>query len=133
MAAMPETQRAERMLAMVQAEYTMSDQELRAFTTSRLKVWLALPEQEAKTISAAYDAAMLKMPGPQALRRVAKVQTVARVMSADDLHKLRALIPNILGALPNVNIAKRADIGALTKVPERVEKKGWWPFGKKAA
>lgn len=132
-ARLPEAELQARMLRMAQAEYALADAALRAFTLSRLKAWLELPEESARKVSAAYDAVMQQMPGQAAMRRVSLVQTLARDFSAEDEARLRILVPGVLGALPARQAAARLSQPASpsTAAPPEAAKKGFWPFRKK--
>ena len=126
MASLPEQARVEQMLAMARAEYALQDDKLRPFALSRLQTWLKLEDGAARAIAASYNAAMSKMPGPQAMRRVAIDQTLAREFSAGDEAKLRTLAPEVFAGVP----IKAAFASARQAVspPEPAKKGGWWPF-----
>lgn len=130
-AGLPDAERDQQLLGMVQAEYALADDKLRDFTRSRLKAWQALEEQVAHRIVKSYDAAMLKMPGKDAMRHVAVVQTVAREMSVEDVKRLGALIPAILAGIPVITGFNRAEPSASQQVAAPPAKKGMWPFGKR--
>lgn len=132
-ARLPEAELQARMLRMAHAEYALADAALRTFTLSRLKVWLELPEESARKISASYDSVMQKMPGQAAMRRVSMVQTLARDFSPEDEARLRLLIPGVLGALPAKQSVDRLSGPASPSTPAAPEspKKGIWPFRKK--
>lgn len=128
MAALSEEEMLSRMTAMVRAEYDLKDAELRVFTLSRLRTWLKLDEDTARKIAASYDAAMRKMSGPAAMRRVAMVQTLARDFSREDQQQLVELMPNVFGGLKDV-----IQPFSSRPAPPPVEaaapaKRGWRPF-----
>lgn len=123
-----EQERVDRLFAMAQAEYALNDERLRSFTTSRLRVWINLDEPTAKTVVAAYDQAMDKMPGSAAMRRVALVQNLALTFSLEEQAKLRVLVPKIFAGRSDITqLAKEA---AATKVAEKPKKSGWGFFKK---
>ena len=131
-------ERQSQMLAMARAEYALTDQALRPFTVSRLRAWLTLEPEVAQQIAAAYDAAMLKMSGTHAMRRVALVQTLVRDFSSEDQERLVALVPRVFAGVPTASAAALAQSmrGAEREAEQAASqqkpaKKGWWPFGKR--
>ncbi|MBI2855579.1 MAG: hypothetical protein HYX93_01895 [Chloroflexi bacterium] len=131
MAALSEQARTAQMLAMVRAEYALPDHKLRSFTLSRLRTWLKLEEGTARAIVTSYDAAMEKIPGQLAMRRVSLVQTLAREFSADDEEKLRSLVPRVFAGMPSRATIEKSllaapSVGSQTRSPK---KRSWWPFG----
>ena len=126
LANLSEEERRSQMLAMAGSEYDLPADKLRTFTIFRLQVWLQLEPEVAQRISASYDAAMQKMPGLQAMRRVALVQTLAREFSSQDQERLVALMPNVFGGLKEVISPHRAE-----EAQPAPAKKGWWPFRKR--
>jgi len=99
-AQMDEEERREALKKMAAAEYQLPDDKLRIFTDSRLKVWLTLESNQAKTIAQSYDYVMRNGPGPWAMKRVSMVQTVTREWNVDQLEKLRDLIPSLIKEVP---------------------------------
>ena len=95
MVALPAEERVSQMLAMAKAEYALPDDKLRAFTLSRLSAWLDMDTESVQIIAGSYDAAMLKMPGPQAMRRVSMVQTLADEFSKQQQLQLIAIVPDV--------------------------------------
>ena len=129
LAALEEEKRRHKLMAMARAEYALSDEELRSFTASRLRTWLAMETQMAKRIASSYDSVMEKMPGGQAMRRVATVQTIHNQFSVDDRERLATMIPNIF-----IGAGIRAQVHKTQQPPRREApaRKGWrqwWPFG----
>ncbi|MBI2856332.1 MAG: hypothetical protein HYX93_05745 [Chloroflexi bacterium] len=128
LAALPEEALRSQMEALVPQEYELPDNKLRAFTISRLRSWLALEPEEAKKIATVYDSIMRqKMPGPQAMRRVSTVQTVARDFSREDQNRLMELVPGVfagarLGVTPPVYRPEP------TPTAPAKQSRGWWPF-----
>ena len=136
LAALAEGERVNQMPAMARSEYALTDDKLRPFTLSRLRVWLKLESAVALRISASYDAVMLKMPGREAMRRVGLVQTLARDFSPEDEARLRELVPGVLGAVaPRVAIKRLqeelAQAPAAAASAKPAKKGGLWPFGKR--
>ena len=104
---LPARKRRTQMLAMARAEYGLSDEKLRAFTISKLRVWLRLDPMVARRIVASYDDAMQKMSTDQAMRRVALVQTLAREFSPEDQRALVSMVPGVFGgAVIGLPVAK---------------------------
>jgi len=123
LASLAEPDRKARMLAMARAEYALSDERLRTFTLSRLRVWLSLPAETARIMAATYDAAMAQMPARAAMRHVELVQTLARTFSSGDEAKLRQLVPAVFGG-----VARESQPAAAVAQPQPPRRKGFWPF-----
>ncbi|MDA1240638.1 MAG: hypothetical protein O2798_07320 [Chloroflexi bacterium] len=126
--ALDEGARVEVVRRMVEAEYALTDEQLRPFTVSRLRSWLAIADSDlasAQAIARGYDAAFEQMPGAAAMRRSTTVQTVARTtLSAAEIQGLFALIPSIVQqiprAVPSAHTQRKED------APEA--KKPFWKF-----
>ena len=129
MVTLPAEESASQMLTMATAEYALPDDKLRAFTLSRLSTWLDMDTEATKSIAASYEAAMIKMPGPQAMRRVSMVQTLADEFSREQQLRLIAVIPTVFGGLKEM--IEMPPIKSVAAVPTASTKKGWWPFGKR--
>ena len=130
MAALSEEDRASQMLTMANAEYALPDDKLRTFTVSRLSVWLALDLDAGKMIADSYDTAMRVLPGPQAMRRVSMVQTLADEFSKEQQQQLIALVPGVFGGLKHI-LSMPTVQTVVPSTPSETAKKGWWPFGKR--
>jgi hypothetical protein len=130
LATLAREERRRRMRAMAEAEYALPDDQLRVFTFSRLRVWLALSRDLAAQTAADYDAVMTQMPGPVAMRRVATVQTVARQLSAEDEERLRELVPHIFAGQPHRLHTESTAAAAPAAVTES-RRRPWWAFWKK--
>ena len=109
LAALPEDTRKARLREMIAVTYTLSDDEFRALTESRLRTWLRLDQEVAATVARSYDAVMQEVPANAAMRRVAVVQTLLRDFSDAEQHTLSQLNP-----------AERARGSILTKIPRRM-------------
>ena len=138
--ALSEEERRNQMVAMAKAEYGLLDDKLRSFTRSRILVWLAMDTGAAGKLSSSYNAVMLHMPGPAAMRRVAHDQTVARELSLEDQARLRALLPAVLGGIPAIPPTIKEVLTAAPTAPQQAspakqetptKKGGFWPFRKK--
>jgi len=129
MVSLSDEERLERRLAIARAESDLSDEDLRSYTLCRLRAWLKLESAVADRVAATMDDVMKKIPGPQAMRQIALIQTMAREFSLEDQQKLVALAPNVFGGAP---VGLKADaVKAPPKVVEEPKpaKKWWWPFG----
>ena len=93
--------------AMILAEYTLEDEQLHAFTASRLRSWMALSGdnlEQARIVSGAYDMAFQRVPGEMAMRRATIVQTLAREeFGPEDIDVLYELIPRLVGHVPRAS------------------------------
>jgi uncharacterized protein (DUF2342 family) len=131
LAALSADERLARMLAMARAEYALPDDELRTFTLSRIRAWLRLEPETARTTASTYDAAMQRMPGTAAMRRVAIVQTLARELPAEDEERLRELVPGVFAGQPHAVAVRRAHEPSPAPPPAPpapAVKKPWWKF-----
>ena len=134
LAILPEEERTSQMMEMAMAEYSLADAKLRSLTLSRLSVWLSLDTEMAQKLASSYDAAMLKLPGQHAMRRVALVQTLARDFSPEQQVQLVTLLPDVFGGLKEALLASqrlRAATETENAAPTTQVKKSWWPFGKR--
>ncbi|MBF8267825.1 MAG: hypothetical protein HW388_1333 [Dehalococcoidia bacterium] len=130
---MPEEQRVSALERMGQVEYRLSDGKLRTFTESRLLVWLGMDMEKGLVIARSYDQAMLRMPGTAAMKRVSTEQTVARGFTAEQLDRLRELIPATLKVMPQVSSARFSTPSPQPKpaAAEQKPSKGFLGFGKR--
>ena len=130
LAGLSEEPRYSRMLALAQAENALPDKELRLLTLLRLRTWLQLEPEVAQQVSATYDAVMKQMPGPQAMRRVAQAQALARGFSLAEQHQLSELVPTVF---PSSDLGlepfKPEEPGGRPELP-RVLRGGRWPYSR---
>ena len=102
--ALAEAERATTIASMVQGEYGLEDAQLRPFTASRLRTWLAIAAgnpEGAQSLARGYDAAFDTLPAAQAMRRSTTVQTVARTeLTPNEVTGLFDLIPSIVRQVP---------------------------------
>ena len=129
---LPDKEQSDRRMALARVESDLTDDELRKFTICRLRAWLTLDRAIAKRLSDAFDDVMKKVFGPQAMRQVGLIQTLARDFSLEDQQTLTELIPNVFGGSPVGLVASKARQEALTSQQEaskKPAKKWWWPFG----
>jgi hypothetical protein len=120
---------------MIQAEYSLDDKRLHAFTVSRLRAWMTLAGENlehAQVVAGAWDEAFKKVPGEMAMRRAGLVQTVARdEFNADDIDVLYELIPGLVGHLPRASqqaLEHAAQAERMSAAEERASRKPWWKF-----
>ncbi len=131
LAGLSDEDRRSQMWPLIRAEYALDDQKLRVFAVSRLRVWLKMDPEAAKGIATTYDGIMMEMPGPDAMRRVAVVQTVYREFSVEEQDRLVELVPAVFaGARVGDHVAQ---FRVSSESIERVErpKRRLWPFGKR--
>ena len=102
--ALGEGERTTTIASMVQGEYGLDDAQLRPFTVSRLRTWLAIAGgnlEGAQALARGYDAAFDTLPAAQAMRRSTTVQTVARTdLTPQEVTGLFDLIPSIVRQVP---------------------------------
>jgi hypothetical protein len=111
---------------LIEAEYSLDEDGLRAVTFARLRALLSLGDEGAAKVADTYDRVMNTMPGDIAFRRAAVVQTVARhQFGAEDEARLKALLPNVLGEKP-------AEVSVKTPGPQEpvrpYPRRRWWQF-----
>ena len=127
--------RAQTLTSMVNAEFSLDDVALLAFTSSRLNAIIAYAREDmdgAKKIAGTYDQVFDKMGAVAAMRRASMVQTAARTMPTEDIDTLDQLFPSLVRQVP------RAHVDALTRTAsqDRIEaarqsqanKKPFWKF-----
>jgi hypothetical protein len=97
--ALPEEERRARLEAMIRAEYELPDKELRDFTRSRLRSWIALGEEDreaAKSLGKGYDDVFETLPANTAMRRATIVQTIAsHDLTLAEMDALFSIIPGL--------------------------------------
>lgn len=122
-----EQERDERLLAMMQAEYSLPDDQLRAFTLGRLRTFIDMDPEAVGRLVRSLDTVMTRMPGTAAMRRVALVQTLAREFTPEEQHHLRELMPQVFG-----DRAPVAQPPAEAAPAAAAASKPWWAFWRKA-
>ena len=95
----PEQERQPQLIAMANVEYDLPDDMLREVTVSRLRAWLLLERDVGNAIAEAYAAAMTKLSGSKAIRRVSLEQTLARSFSPEEPVLRVEMEPRICGAV----------------------------------
>src|SRR5690606_32440398 len=112
---------------MVRGEYGLTDAQLRTFTVSRLRAWLAVASNNmegAQSLARGYDAAFDHLPADMAMRRSTTVQTVARQdLTTDEVQGLFDLIPSIVRQVP-----RAVPSAAHTPPTQQQAKKPFWKF-----
>lgn len=126
--ALGEAERASTVASMVQGEYSLDDAQLRPFTVSRLRTWLAIASgnmEGAQSLARGYDAAFDTLPAAQAMRRSTTVQTVARTeLTPEEVTGLFDLIPSIVRQVPRAIPPTRH----YDKPADEKQKKPFWKF-----
>lgn len=126
----PEQERQPQLIAMANVEYDLPDDMLREVTVSRLRAWLLLERDVGNAIAEAYAAAMTKLSGSKAIRRVSLEQTLARSFSPEEQVLLVEMEPRIFGAVAfAARLAGANFSSAQTPQPEPTKKR-WWLFGR---
>jgi hypothetical protein len=124
-----EASRLRELEAMVRAEYALPEQELHAFTLSRLRAWIELEEHDpgqAMAIAGAYDKVFDRLPANLAMRRASVVQTVARMeLTAEEMQHLDLMESRVLASVPH-----RSGEGAIRQrvAGDTARQKPWWKF-----
>lgn len=114
------------MTPMARAEYSLTDEQLRAFTLSRMRTLLALPEEEAFAVMASYEAAMRTLPGGIAMRRVTLVQSLVPQFNADEEERLRKIAPAVFAGAPRRALV--LDETPAVTLTAQAKKKPFWMF-----
>lgn len=122
--------------AMIRAEFELPDEDLHAFTESRLRAWMAMAGdnlERTQSVANAYEKAFERVPGAWAMQRATIVQTIARdSLTPEDVDVLYELVPRLVGNVPRasqeaVEHALNASRGAAEgEAEERVRRKPWW-------
>ena len=126
-----EEERRSQMWPLIRAEYALDDPKLRVFTLSRLRVLIRMDPEAAKGVATTYDRIMAEMPGPDAMRRVAVVQTVYREFKENEQELIVKLIPGVVAGARLGDHVSRLRVSS--EQIERVNrpKRRLWPFGKR--
>ena len=124
-----EEERVTRLTDMEKAVYELPEEKIRAFTISRLRVWLDLEHDLGQMISKSYNEVTDHLPGPTAMSHVAVLQTMSREFSGEDQGRLRALFPRVFGALPALEkLVEDSPPAAPSRQASAPAKKPWWAF-----
>lgn len=128
--AQSDTERDESIKKIVDATYSMTDEQLHAMTLSRLRSFLRMEEKAAHDVGHAFEKVANELPATQAMRRVVMLQKVGTAMTLEEQAHLRSLVPSALGDAPinadettKLPSARRAEAAA-----EPEEKRPWWAF-----
>ncbi len=130
-AAMPEEERQTLLQAIAEVEYALPDEKLRALTVSRLRAWLQMELEQARTVANTYDKVVNSLPLSIAWRRVSLVQTLAMDFSGDEEQRLRLLVPSVFGGAGR-RIAPETGGGTVPISSQLSQKKPWWAFWRKS-
>jgi hypothetical protein len=97
--AMGDEERRSSLEAMVRVEYGLPDQELRAFTLSRLRAWVQMADEDresARSLGKGYDDVFETLPASTAMRRASIVQTIAtHDLTLAEMDTLFYIIPGL--------------------------------------
>lgn len=138
--AMEPEARGEALAAMVRAEYELDEPALRTFTTSRLRLWAEIAEQDlesARELAHGYDAVFDTLPANLAMRRASVVQSVVRgELTPEQVDRLFEVIPSMLKQVPRTPIAqtgnqpttKKAMAKAAAKAAPARARSPFWKF-----
>ncbi len=95
-----DSERTAELRTMITEEYALNADQLHSFTANRLRSLLQLSPADANTIANDYNCVFDSLPSELAMRRASVVQSVARLMTPDEVTSLRALIPSLLTQIP---------------------------------
>lgn len=126
---LPDDELRDRVLGIVAAECDLTDDELRAVTVSRLRVWLRLAPELVERICSTYESAVARMSADKAMRWAGILQNLRKEFSREERLRLVAIVPSAFGGVQEVDLgaftydepASQKDVGK--------PKKRWWPFG----
>lgn len=109
LAQLPEEERRARLRHLIFHEFTLEHDEMRRFTTERLRIWLLLAPDDAQLVAACYDSVMDRAPAAIAMSYVAMMQSVISDFSLAHQLRIRMLAPeSVLGKAP-VSLRKSAE------------------------
>ncbi len=132
LASLPEAERQARIRPMLQTLYvTLSDDQLRSYTISRIRVWLQMDSAMVDTLAKSYDIVIDSMPGPIAMKHITLVQTLSHQFSLEEQDRLRVLYPRVFGALPSVAPVRQPAAVKDTPAATPAPKKSGWKFWKR--
>ena len=129
LAGVPEEERITQIARNAEVFYDLSNDTLRVLTVARLRAWLAMEPEKAQIIASSYNAAMLRLSGNKAMRRVALVQTLVREFSHEEQERLVVLVPGVFGGVPTAAARAAQTQSRPAEEPAAPKKRGWWPFG----
>jgi hypothetical protein len=130
--ALSEAEMESALEAMIIAEYALDAAKLHEFTGSRMRALLGIAAgdlAQARRIAGTGDRVFTRMPGSIAMRRTEVVQSIARTeLTADEVERLRELLPSLLQQLPRLSTTLRSEGGVAVEPPPAVERprKPWW-------
>ncbi len=98
-------QRRRMLAALVEREYQLDEERLRAFTHLRLSAFLGLAASDleaAKKVGRSYDEVFAELPAEVAMRRALHVQSVViSDLAADEVRTLLEVIPGLSRQIPS--------------------------------
>ena len=131
LAKLSEDERSSMMAQLIESEYALPEGKLRAFTVSRLTVWIDMDVESARSVAETYDQVMKRMSANVAMRRVGMVQTLAREFTPEQVDRLYELIPAMIQHMPRGEGAVLARGEEEAAFPEERHRKSWWQFWKR--
>lgn len=99
-----EAERRKLMASLIEQEYALSDDALRAFTKARLRSWLSIADMggDALILGKTYDDVFASLPADIALRRAMVVQSVViEHFSEAEIVRLLEIVPGMRRHLPD--------------------------------
>lgn len=130
--ALPEAEMESALEEMIIAEYALDAPSLHAFTGSRMRALLGIAASDvaqARRVAGTGDHVFMRMPGSIAMRRTEVVQSIARTeLTAEEVERLRELLPSLLQQLPRLSTTLRSE-GGIAVEPQPVvdrPRKPWW-------
>lgn len=116
----------EALRGMVEAEYALSDEALRPFTASRLRVWAEIAAEDlatAQMFARGYDTVLGACGASMAMRCASMTQSVARSdLTPEQVEVLFSVVPSLGRSVP------RAKVDALRPAEAPKKKAAGWKF-----
>ena len=131
LAKLSEDERSSKMAQMIESEYALPESKLRAFTVSRLTVWIDMDVESARSIAGTYDQVMKRMSANVAMRGVGMVQTLAREFTPEQVDRLYVLIPAMIQHMPRGEVSVLAHSEKEAAPPVERRRKSRWQFWKR--
>ena len=101
LAKLPEEERVNQIQELVDAEFSLPDEKLLEVTKPRLRVFLKMDEDNAKSVGQGYESVLKSASGNVAMKRVGMAQAAVVQLSKEvaqkDIEKLREIVPGALG------------------------------------
>ena len=133
-ASLPPEARAEELRQIASQELGSSDETLRALAAARLRSWLELPPDAARTIGAGYDEAVRGLSGDLALRSTMFAQSIVREFPLAEQRQLAEVLPSVATQVATSSsdsgqrLAQEADDARAAMLARR----RWWQFWRRS-